>query len=250
MAAIPTFVWLIAAPALAFVGVHGLRGALAIRAALHELRFDGLSPPPNWPATRALVGVLAGLPVMLAARPLGSLALLPGVLVAAIGFWAAPQLLAGARHRLERQMLDELALHLDVLAVAMEAGSSWGAALALCVERAPDGPLRRAWQQVIMDIHSGAEPLDALRALEQRLRLQPLATLVSALRAADKLKLPAASVLRDRARHCAAARFARAERRARAVPLKLWAAMLLCLAPCTVAVLAYPLARLLALLAG
>ena len=73
---------------------------------------------------------------------------------------------------------------------------------------------------------------------------------MSALRAADKLKLPVAGVLRDRSRHCAAARFARAERRARAAPLKLWAAMWLCLVPCTVAVLAWPLARFLALLAG
>ena len=132
----------------------------------------------------------------------------------------------------------------------MEAGSSWSAALTLCIERAPDGPLRRAWQRVLLEIHAGAEPLDALRALEQRLRLQPLATLVAALRAADKLAMPASAVLRERARHCAAARFARAERRARAAPLKLWAAMLLCLAPCTAVVLAYPLAWTLARVAG
>ena len=61
--------------------------------------------------------------------------------------------------------------------------------------------------------------------------------------AIDKL---AAGVLRDRARHCAASRFARAERLARAAPLKVWAALLLCLAPCTAVVLAFPLAQLLA----
>jgi tight adherence protein C len=150
----------------------------------------------------------------------------------------------------ELRILDEFALHLDLMAIAMEAGSSWTAALVLCTERAPDGPLRRAWQRVILEIHGGSEPLDALRNLEQRLRLPAMATLVSALRAAEKLQLPASSVLRDRSRQTNAQRFARAERQARAAPLKLWAAMLLCLVPCTAVVLAFPLAQLLVRLLG
>ncbi|HUQ12216.1 MAG TPA: type II secretion system F family protein [Steroidobacteraceae bacterium] len=242
---IPAFIWLLAALATVAVGIHGLRGLLAIRQALHEAEVDRISPPPHWPATRALFGLLAGLPLAWLTRDVGVVALLLGAAAAAMGFWLAPHLLDSAKRRLQYRMLDELALHLDLLAVAMESGSSWSAALVLCVERTPDGPLRRAWQRVILDIHGGMEPLDALRVMEQALRLQPLATLMSALRAADKLKLPTAGVLRDRARHCSAARFARAERRARAAPLKLWAAMLLCLVPCTAVVLAYPLARLL-----
>ncbi len=240
---IPAFVWLLVAGVVIGLGVHGLRGLAAIHEALREAELDRIAPPPHWPATRALIGVLIALPFMWLLRDLGWVAVSVGTTLAALGFWLSPQWLDAARRRLQRRLLDDLALHLDLLAVAMEAGSSWGAALVLCVERAPDGPLRRAWQRVILDIHGGMEPLDALRVMEQRLRLQPLTTLLSALRAADKLKLPAAGVLRDRARHCSAARFARAERRARAAPLKLWAAMLLCLAPCTVAVLAYPLSR-------
>lgn len=247
---IPVFVWLMLAAVLALTGVHGLRGLRVILGALHDLDLDRLAPPPHWPATRALLGVFAAMPVAWLAGSLGAAALVSAGVVAALGFWAAPHLLAGARRRLQRQLLDELALHFELLAVALESGSSWSSALALCVERAPEGPLRRAWPLVIREIQAGAEPLDALRMLEQRLRLQPLTTLVSALRAAEKLRLPAASVLRDRARHCAAARFARAERQARAAPLKLWAAMLLCLAPCSAVVLAYPLSKLLAMLAG
>lgn len=240
------FIGLSGALVALWLGIHGLRGLLAILEALQVAELDRISPPPHWPATRALAGLLAGMPVAWLLRDLGVLALVPGLVIAALGFWLAPQLLDSAKRRLQRRLLDELALHLDLLAVAMETGSSWSAALVLCVERTADGPLRRAWQRVILDIHGGMDPLDALREMEQRLRLSPLTTLMSALRAAEKLKLPAAGVLRDRARHCSAARFARAERRARAAPLKLWAAMLLCLAPCTAAVLAYPLARLLA----
>lgn len=250
MDGIPAFAWLLIAGGVLALGVYGLRGLLTIHEALQAVELDRIAPPPNWPATRALVGVLIGLPVFLVTRQLGAVALFAAGIVAATGFAMAPHWLAGLRRRLERQLLDELALHLDLLAVAMEAGSSWSSALALCVERSADGPLRRAWQRVIAEIHSGMEPLEALRGLEQRLRLQPFTTLLSALRAAEKLKLPMSGVLRDRARHCAAARFARAERRARAAPLKIWAAMLLCLLPCTAAVLAYPAARLLAKLVG
>jgi len=39
-----------------------------------------------------------------------------------------------------------------------------------------------------------------------------------------------------------------AERLARAAPLKLWATLMLCIAPCTLLVLAFPVAQLLALL--
>ena len=250
MDGIPAFAWLLIAGGVLALGVYGLRGFLALHHALQAVELDRLVPPPQWAATRALAGVLLALPVLFIARQLGAVALLAGGIVMSFGFWMAPHLLAGVRRRLERQVLDELALHLDLLAVAMEAGSSWSSALALCVERSPDGPLRRAWQRVIADLQAGMEPLEALRGLEQRLRLQPFTTLLSALRAAEKLKLPASEVLRERARHCAAARFARAERRARAAPLKIWAAMLLCLLPCTAAVLAYPAARLLAKLTG
>jgi tight adherence protein C len=243
---VPAFIWLLAAIGLSWLGVFGLRGLLEIREALRVAEFDRLATPPHWQAARALVGALLALPVVFALRQLGLVGLVVGASVGGLGYCLAPQFLAAARRRAEREVLDELALHLDLIAVALESGSSWGAALILCTERAPDGALRRAWQRVILEIHAGLEPLDALRNLEQRLRLTPLTTLVSALRAAEKVQLPAASVLRDRARSCAASRFARAEREARAAPLKLWAAMLLCLVPCTALVLAFPVARLLA----
>jgi tight adherence protein C len=241
----PILILVLAAVGLFALGVFGLRGLLQIREALRLAEFDRLASPPSWPAARALLGVLIAIPVMVSMAGVGTVALLVGLSLAALGFCAAPRLLAAARRRVERSILDDLALHLDLLALAMEAGSNWSAALVLCIERAPEGPLRRAWERVVMEIHAGAEPLDALRNLEQRLRLRPFATLISSLRAAEKLQLPAAPVLRERARQAAAGHFARAERQARAAPFKLWAAMLLCLAPCTALVLAFPLARLL-----
>jgi tight adherence protein C len=245
---LPAIVYLFGGAGLLALAVFGLRGLLEIREALRLAEFERLAQPPHWVVTRALLGVLLAIPPVALFASQGSLSLVPGLLVAALGYWMAPHLLLAARRRVEEQILDALPLHLDMIALAMESGSSWSAALAICRERAPEGPLRRAWDRVMLEMHAGTDALEALRHLEQRLRLSPFATLVSALRAAEKLQLPAWGVLRDRARQAAAARFARAERQARVAPLKLWAAMLLCLAPCTAAVLAWPAAQLLAAL--
>jgi tight adherence protein C len=168
--------------------------------------------------------------------------------VAALGYLVAPQFLASARARVEREVLDDLPLHLDVMALALEAGSSLPLALALAAEHGPAGALRRALEGVLLDVHAGIEPVEALRALDQRIGLRSFSTLVTALRTAERLALPLAPLLRERATQSAANRFARAERLARAAPLKLWATLVLCIAPCTLVVLAFPVARLLALM--
>jgi tight adherence protein C len=230
------------------LSVFGLRGLLDIRDALRTAELDRLSAPQHWPTTRAFIGMIAAVPVFFATLPLGAAAWLAGAATGALGYWVAPQFLRSARERVEREVLDDLALHLDLMALAMEAGSSLGAALAICVERAPDGPLRRAWLRVVLEIHAGADPADALRGFDQRLGLRAVNTLVTALRSAERVGVAPARVLRERARQSAANRFARAERRARAAPLKLWATLMLCIAPCTLLVLAFPVAHLLALI--
>ena len=98
---------------------------------------------------------------------------------------------------------------------------------------------------MVLEIHAGADPLEALRAMEQRIGSRPLTAVVNSLRAAGRHDAMLVEVLRERARHCAAHRFARAEYRARAAPLRLWAALVLAIAPCTFVVLAFPVARLL-----
>ena len=247
---IPLFILACGAAGAFALGVFGLRGLLDIRDALRTGELHRLSAPVHWQATRVWLGVCAGVPVLLAASRLGAAAWLAGAATAALGYWVAPQFLGAARRRVEREMQDDLALHLDLIALAMEAGSSLPAALAICAERAPDGALRRAWPRVILEIHAGAEPLEALRALEQRTSIRPVAALVVALRSAERFNIEPAQILRERARQSAAQRFARAEHLARAAPLKLWAALMLVIAPCTLVVLAFPVAQLLALAIG
>jgi tight adherence protein C len=247
---VPLFILLLAAAGAFALSVYALRGLLDIRDALRLAELTRLTSPVHWQATRAWVALAAGTPVLIATARLGAAAWLAGLAVAALGYWVAPQFLAAARQRVEREVLGDLALHLDLIALAMESGSSLPAALAICAERAPEGVLRRAWARVILEIHAGTEPLEALRALEQRVNLKALSSLVVALRSAERFGVDPAQVFRERALQSAAHCFAQAERLARAAPLKLWAALVLCLAPCTLVVLAFPVAQMLALAAG
>ena len=243
------FTLVILASVMFGLSVFGLRGLLDIRDALRSAELNRLASPAHWQATRAWLGLVAAVPVLFAGSALASGAWLAAAAVAALGYLVAPLFLASARQSAEHELLDELPVHLDLIALAMEAGWELPAALAICAQRAPEGELRRAWTRVNLDINGGTEPLEALRALEQRSGLKPLSVLVTALRSADKFGIPAAQVFRERARQSAAQRFARAERLARAAPLRLWAAMVLAIVPCTFVVLAFPLARLLARIA-
>lgn len=238
-------VLLLVVAAMFGLSVFGLRGLLDVHDALRFAELHRLASPAHWQLTRVWIGLVAAIPVFFAASSLGRGAWLAAAAVAALGYAVAPRFLASARQRVELELLDDLSLHLDLIALGLESGRPLPAAIAACVHRVPDGALRRAWSRVLLDIHAGTDPLEALRAMEQRMGFKPLATLVTALRAAEKLNLPPAQVFRDRARQSAAQRFARAERRARAAPLKLWAALVLCIGPCTVVVLAFPLAQVL-----
>jgi tight adherence protein C len=234
---------LLGAAALSF---FGLRGLFEIRDALRNGELERINAIRWWPATRAFCGLCAAVPVYLATRSMGTPGLAAAACAAALGYSVAPLFRDEARRRAEQGLLDELALHLDLIALVMEAGGSLTAAITACGERAPDGPLRRAWARAAIEIHAGAPVHEVLREIDLRLGMRAFSTLVTVLRGADRAGLDAAVVLRERARQSAASRFARAERLARAAPLKLWAAMALCMAPCTPLVLAFPLSRFLA----
>jgi tight adherence protein C len=247
---LPLPVWILLAAGGFALGVFGLRGWLGIRAAFRDAELDRLDADPNWQVSRAFAGFVAAIPAWVACGALGSGRWFAAMIVAALAFAAVPRFVAAARERVEQEMRDDLPLHLDLIALAVEGGATLPAAIALCVAHAPDGRLRRSWNRVLLEIHSGADPLEALRAMEERLGFQLFGNLSAALRSSEKYGIEPAVILREKARHCAGVRFSRAEHLARAAPLKLWATLMLCLAPCTLVMLAFPVAKMLARVAG
>jgi len=244
---VPHFVLFILAIAIFGLSVFALRSLLDLREAFRFAELSRVASPLHWQATRAWLATVAAAPVLFAVPVLERGAWLAAAAVGGLGYWVAPQFLEAARRRAEHDLLDDLPVHLELIAISMQAGWTLPTALAACAHRAPEGALRRAWSRVILDIHAGTDPLEALRVLEQRVGVKLLTSVVNALRLAERSNADFVEVLRERARQSAAQRFARAERRARAAPLRLWAALVLAIAPCTFVVLAFPVARMLAL---
>ena len=247
---VPYIFWLLVAPAAFALAVFGGRGVMELQVALRAGELAAISPPPRWPVTRGFLALLAAVPAGVVTAPLEGGRWGAALVAAALAWAVAPRFLASARERVAAALLEELPLQLDLVALAVESGSSLAGAWAVGVEHAPEGALRRALDRVVLELHSGAELFDALRLLEERTGVKLFGNLPAALRSAEKFGLPLAPVLREKARQAAANRFARAEHLARTAPLRLWAALMLCIAPCTLVVLAFPVAKLLALLVG
>ena len=129
MSEVPVFVLVLLAPGAIVLGVLGLRGLLDIHEALRGAELARLSAPVNWQATRAFMAVCAALPVWLAAAPLGASALGAAAATAALAYGVAPRFLDALRRRAAHMLLDELALHLDLIAPAVEACVSLASAI-------------------------------------------------------------------------------------------------------------------------
>jgi tight adherence protein C len=144
--------------------------------------------------------------------------------------------------RREREVFRALPFLLDVLTLALEAGSNLGAALAIAVDRLHPGALRYEMGHVLQDLRAGRPRTEAFAALAYRIRLPAIASLVAALQIAERQGASLGSVLRAQAQASRAARWVRAERQAMQAPVRMMLPLTVCIFPGTFAVLLFPVA--------
>jgi tight adherence protein C len=197
--------------------------------------------PGEWCAARLAYGALGAAAIAAVATSAG----LPAAGAAALGCIAGialPELrLRDAIQRREASIRREMPVYLDVLTLAVESGSSLTAAMALATEKAPDGPLRRAFVRFLADVRAGRARADALQALDENVAAPPVTALVAALLHSDRTGARLGPVLRAQASQRTQERFARAEKLAMQAPVRLLAPLILCIFPCTFLVLGYPI---------
>jgi len=220
-----------------------LRGRIAA-----QLARAGLEPvwsAESWLGLQAALLVVAVLFTALLAS-LQLLAAWPGgVLLVLLVPWQSWQSL---RQRVRRRLAGierELPGWLELLALGLEAGTAFPAALARAVARAPAGPLRAEFTRLVQELRSGKARSDALRRIDARLGLPALSSVVAAIVQAEASGLSLAPVLRAQARRATQERFARAEKRAMEAPVKMLGPLVLCIFPCTFIVVGFPIAAML-----
>lgn len=140
-----------------------------------------------------------------------------------------------------KSILKELPVFIDYIVLGVEAGMNFTNALSQTVEKGPKGPLRQEFFLVLRDVRAGLSRADALKRMEERLRIPEVSSFVSAIIQAEQVGASIGKVLRMQAERRRSERFQRAEKLAMEAPVKLILPLVLFIFPTTFIILAFPI---------
>jgi tight adherence protein C len=186
----------------------------------------------------AAIAALIALLLMLA---LGMFSIFVLVGAAALGYVYPRIWTRDVRRRRIGQILKHLPIYLDFLTLAVEAGLNINGALQKSIEKGPPGPLRWELEHVLRDLKSGLNRTEALRRLDDRLRIKEVTNLVGAVVQAERMGSGLAKSLRFQSEQRRSERFQRAEKQAMEAPVKLVFPLLVFIFPVTFIVLGFPI---------
>lgn len=146
---------------------------------------------------------------------------------------------------MKRRELDAVAKafpeSVDLLAICVEAGSGFQAAVDQVASHADDA-MAVHWRRVLGDIRLGMSQSEALTALADRIPLADVQHFVATVVQAQELGLALADVLRSQADHARTMRKLRITEAAYRIPVLVLFPLVLCLLPALVAIIAGPAA--------
>jgi tight adherence protein C len=151
----------------------------------------------------------------------GGLLLIVLPICAAGGFYVPLILLHGARTRRVIRIAKQLPYTLDLIALVMAAGSSFGEALQTLIRDNPDDDLNQELQIALSEIEFGATRATALRNLGQRIPLESLRSVVAAVNQSEKLGTPMSAILKVQAEMLRAHRGVIAEKKSASASLRI-----------------------------
>jgi tight adherence protein C len=188
-----------------------------------------------------VVGALAAAAIlMMLAAPTGMTK--PSWLLAAAGTGAYLPL-SWLRDRIaarSRRITRSLPFYLDVITLAIEAGSNMTGALQHAADKGPRGPMADELQRVLRDIRAGRTRAESLRSLSDRLRMPGISQWVAAVLAAERQGSSLGPILRAQAEQRRTERFLRAEAMALKAPVKMLFPLMTCIFPCTFVIVFFP----------
>ncbi|WP_025599101.1 type II secretion system F family protein [Burkholderia sp. WSM2230] len=193
-------------------------------------------------ALSIISAALAALLALLAMLVLGVFSVLVLLGAALLGYFYPRIWTRDVRRRRVAQVLRHLSIYLDFLTLAVEAGLNINGAIQKAVEKGPSGPLRWELEHVLRDLKSGLNRTEALRRLDDRLRIKELTNFVGAVVQAERMGAGLAKSLRFQSEQRRSERFQRAEKKAMEAPVKLVFPLLVFIFPITFIVLGFPIA--------
>jgi tight adherence protein C len=161
------------------------------------------------------LGFLAGLTL---AHGAGRILL--AITLAAGGIFVPNFLVSKAAARRSQRIDSELPHFVDQLAIAVEAGMSFDAALSYLLE-ASDGPLADEMRRVLTELRVGESRRTAMRSLAERVGNDSVTAFANAVIASDQLGAPLGGILHSQAADLRHRRQMHAEERAQKAPVKM-----------------------------
>jgi tight adherence protein C len=161
------------------------------------------------------LGFLAGLTL---AHGAGRILL--AVTLAAAGIFVPNFLVSKAATRRGQRIDSELPHFVDQLAIAVEAGMSFDAALSYLLE-ASDGSLAEEMRRVLTELRVGESRRTAMRSLAERVGSDSVTAFANAVIASDQLGAPLGGILHAQAADLRHRRQMHAEERAQKAPVKM-----------------------------
>jgi tight adherence protein C len=169
-------------------------------------------------AAGAVAGVVAGILFGVAASP-GMLFLFAGVL-GLIGYMLPGIVVGGRAKRRQEQITAQLPDALDLLAVSVEAGLGFDAAVSKLTQHM-QGPLPREFELALGEMRIGEGRSEALKKLSDRIDTAEVTGFVRAIIQADQLGTSLGRILRVQATDTRLKRQAAAEEKAMKAPIKM-----------------------------
>jgi tight adherence protein C len=120
---------------------------------------------------------------------------------------------------------------LDLLTISVEAGLDFMSAMRRVVEKHRPGPLKDELERFFKQTELGRPRREALRDMANRVQLQDLSAVVSALIQADRLGVSIGPILRAQSDMLRIRRGQRAEKAAQEAPVKMLAPLMICILP-------------------
>jgi tight adherence protein C len=120
---------------------------------------------------------------------------------------------------------------LDLLTISVEAGLDFMGAMRRVVEKHRPGPLKEELERFFKQTELGRPRREALREMANRVQLQDMSAVVSALIQADRLGVSIGPILRAQSDMLRTRRGQRAEKAAQEAPVKMMAPLMICIMP-------------------
>jgi tight adherence protein C len=157
--------------------------------------------------------------------------LLTYVALVVFGFYFPAMNLAEKVKKRQKSIALQLPDTLDLLTISVEAGLDFMSAMRRVVEKHRPGPLKEELERFFKQTELGRPRREALREMANRVQLQDLRAVVSALIQADRLGVSIGPILRAQSDMLRTRRAQRAEKAAQEAPVKMMAPLMICILP-------------------